>query len=201
GVPADGDPEHYKSINKDPATATSAALSMVNTVKDSIRTRVVAVLAADGVNEQLINAMKAALKAEGATAEVIAPQQAYVLSATGKKVPVDKSFLTTASVFYDAVYVPGGADSVAALEAEPDAIHFLNEAYKHCKAIAADEDALPVLKATYFGKKLNTGKNGKSDVDAGVVIGSDAAALAGEFIAAIAQHRFWEREKARKVPA
>ncbi|MBC7553908.1 MAG: catalase, partial [Taibaiella sp.] len=46
GVPADGDPEHYKSINKDPATATSAALSMVNTVKDSIRTRVVAVLAA-----------------------------------------------------------------------------------------------------------------------------------------------------------
>ncbi|CAN5229467.1 hypothetical protein BH11BAC6_BH11BAC6_16650 [soil metagenome] len=35
----------------------------------------------------------------------------------------------------------------------------------------------------------------------GVVIGNNADKLAKQFIKAIAQHRFWEREKPRKVPA
>ena len=65
-----------------------------------------------------------------------------------------KSFSTSASVFYDAVYVPGGLNSVATVEADPDAIHFLNEAFKHCKAIAVDKEAIQVLKATYFGRKI-----------------------------------------------
>jgi|GEM_PF-3963451 len=35
----------------------------------------------------------------------------------------------------------------------------------------------------------------------GVVISDDADMVAAQFISAIAQHRFWEREKPRKVPA
>jgi len=42
---------------------------------------------------------------------------------------------------------------VASLAAEPDTIHFLNEAYKHCEAIAAGESASQVLKSIYFYKK------------------------------------------------
>ncbi|WPQ61982.1 hypothetical protein SIO70_26830 [Chitinophaga sancti] len=52
-------------------------------------------------------------------------------------------------MLYDAVYVPGGADNVIALQDEPDAIHFLNEAWRHCKAIAFDADAGPVLDGFY----------------------------------------------------
>ena len=114
---------------------------------------------------------------------------------------VYKSFLTTASVLYDAVYVPGGTNSIATLEADPDAVHFLNEAFKHCKPIAADTMALQVLRATYFGRKLPEDESEETAMMEGIVINSDINTLAKRFIAAIAQHRFWEREKPRKVPA
>ena len=42
---------------------------------------------------------------------------------------------------------------MASLAAESDAIHFLDEAYKHSEAIAAGESASQVLKSIYFYKK------------------------------------------------
>lgn len=199
GIPADGDPEHYKPVIREPSLAASAALSMVHTRKDSIQTRQVAVLAADGVAAASLQTVRDALVAAGAVVEIIAPQQGYVAADDTSEIPVDKSFLTAASVFYDAVYVPGGADSIATLATEPDAVHFLNEAYKHCKVIAADQDAVALLKATYFARELPSGK--KASSASGIVISGDAAQLSEQFITAIAQHRFWEREPLRKVPA
>jgi catalase len=38
-------------------------------------------------------------------------------------------------------------------------------------------------------------------MDTGVIIGADGAADTNTFIKAIAQHRFWTREKQVKVPA
>ena len=116
-------------------------------------------------------------------------------------IPVNQSFFTTASVFYDAVYVPGGTNSVGTLADTPDAVHFLNEAYRHCKAIAGDEDALPVFESTYFSKKLMQKGSDKPSDEEGVIIGANAGKLAKQFIAAIATHRFWDREANRKVPA
>ena len=102
---------------------------------------------------------------------------------------------------YDAVYIPGGTNSVATIEAEPDALHFLEQAFKHCKAIAASSNALQVLQSTHFAKKLPEDSSDETVMREGVVIGNDSNALATQFISAIAQHRFWEREKPRKVPA
>jgi len=104
-------------------------------------------------------------------------------------------------VLFDAVYVAGGKDSVAAIKAEANAIHFLNESFKHCKAIAADSDALEVLEETYFGRKVKTGSTSDQGLDDGLIISDNADTLADQFITAIAQHRFWDREKPRKVPA
>jgi catalase len=200
-IPADGDPGRYQPIVREPGIPKSEALSMANTIKDNIRTRQVAILAADGVDDNSLNSMKSALLAAGAVVEIIAPCQNYIISAGDAQIPVDKSFLTTASVFYDAVYVPGGTNSVATLEACPDAIHFLNEAFKHCKAIAADAEAQQVLSATYFSKKLPVDVDDDTMLTDGVILGSDANSLSSRFITAISQHRFWDRENARKVPA
>ncbi len=193
GVPADGDVERYQPIKVKSSIDRSEALSMANTKKDSIRTRKIAILAADGVTAASVNSMKAALMAEGAAAEIIAPRLGVLSADDDTEILVDKTFFNTASVFYDAVYVPGGISSVATLEAEPDAVHFLNEAYKHCKPIAADADAMQVLEATYFSRKIAQ--------DDGLIVEEDANQLAQLFIGAIAQHRFWDREKPRKVPA
>ncbi|MEP6677102.1 MAG: catalase [Ferruginibacter sp.] len=198
-IPADADVKSYQPVIKKENPSPSAALSMMNTVKDNIRTRKIAVLAAEGVDAASLNNMKDALTAEGAVVEIIAPHLGTILSENDEAISVDQSFLTAASVLYDAVFVPGGINSVATLEAAPEAIHFLNESFRHCKAIAADEQAVQVLEATYFGKKLN-GK-GTGEIEEGLIIGDGKKSLTDKFIAAIAQHRFWEREKARKVPA
>jgi catalase len=86
----------------------SPALSMANTIKDSIRSRKVAFLAADGVNEASVQAMKEALEAEGAAVDIIAPKLRNIITSTDQEITPAKSFLTAASVLYDAVYIPGG---------------------------------------------------------------------------------------------
>lgn len=200
-VPADADPEKYTSLNPEGSLAKSSALSMANTVKESIRTRKVAILAADGVNEKNLMAVIESLTARGAVCDVIAPKLGFVTGQEDTEIPAYKSFLTAASVFYDAIYVPGGTNSVATLEAEADAVHFLNEAFKHCKAIAADRSALQVLRATYFGRKLPEDDSEDTAMMEGIILSEEVNTLIERFSAAIAMHRFWEREKPRKVPA
>ncbi len=132
---------------------------------------------------------------------MIAPKLGFVKAESDVLIEVNQSLLTAASVLYDAVYVPGGTNSVATIEAEADAVHFLNEAFKHCKAIAADEQALQVLEATYFSKKLPPDFSDESVLTEGIIVHKDLKKLTARFIVAIAQHRFWNREKPRKVPA
>ncbi|MCE7064934.1 catalase [Dyadobacter sp. CY326] len=200
-IPADADPADYDSTMVESSLKSSGALSMANTPKDSIKTRKIAFLAADGVDGNALKTVKSALEAAGAVVEVIAPRQSFVIAEDDSEIPVKQSFLTAASVLYDAVYVAGGAVSAATLEADADAVHFLNEAFRHCKAIAADASAMQVLEATYFGKKLPADQSDESVLTEGLVINSDASQLAEQFIKAIAQHRFWERERPRRIPA
>lgn len=200
-IPADADPADYEPVVKKPSVAASPALSMATSPKNSIQTRKIAFIAADGVDGKSLNTVKAALENAGAIVEVVAPRQNFILSETDKEVPVNHSLLTAASVFYDGVYVPGGADSVATIAADADAVHFLNEAFKHCKAIAADSAAIPVIEATYFAKQVPAECTDESVLLDGIVVGDKPSTLADRFILALAQHRFWEREKPRKVPA
>ncbi|MXV16723.1 catalase [Hufsiella ginkgonis] len=200
-VPADADPADYASVNEESAVSVSTALSMAGTIKDSIKTRKIAFLTADGVNAGSLTTVKNALEAEGAVVEIIAPRLGVIEPEDGAAITVDQSFLTAASVLYDAVYVPGGINSSATLEADADAVHFLNEAFRHCKAIAADESAIQVIDATYFAKKIPSEFTNETALTEGVYIGGDAAELAAIFSKMIALHRFWEREKPMKVPA
>lgn len=200
-IPADGNPADYQSVQVESALLKSPALSMAGTVKDTIKSRKVAILAADGVNSKSLTFVKKAIEAKGAIVEVIAPRLNYIVGDDDQQIAVDQSFLGAASVLFDAVYVPGGINSVATLEADADAVHFLNEAFKHCKAIAADKEAIQVLEATYFSKKLPEDFSDQTVLKEGVVIGGNPDQVASQFIMAISQHRFWEREKPRKVPS
>lgn len=200
-IPADADPEEYRSIVKEGSLDKSEALSMIHASDGRISTRKVAILAADGVNAVNINAVKAALKEKRVIADIIAPRLGFISGDDDSNLPVAKSLLGASSVMYDAVYVPGGTNNVATLEADADAVHFLNQAFKHCKAIAVDADALQVMQATYFGRKLPADNSDDTVMMEGIVIGDDINTLSAQFINAIAQHRFWDREKPRKIPA
>ncbi len=139
-------------------------------------------------------------------AKIVAPKLGTLTGAKGTEIKIDFSLLTAASVLFDAVYVPGGEQSVAALLAEADAIHFVNEAYKHCKTIAASGAGAELLNASYISTAQSNAAGKAMDglvSEPGVVIGSNGQAgkIAAEFINAIAQHRHWERETKGDVPA
>jgi catalase len=204
-IPADGNPRQFQPKRVEKEVGMSPALSMANTPKDSIKTRKIAVLAADGFDEAALAAMRKALTAAGAQVKLVAPRLGFLKGANGEEVKIDFSFLTAASVLFDAVYIPGGEKSAAALKGEADALHFINEAYKHCKAIAATGAGVEVLSASYLGavKGEATSVGNRLVADEGVITGQDAQAgkAALEFIKAIAQHRHWSREVKDQVPA
>ena len=196
-VPADGNPKNFQPVKVKLPIDASPALSMANLKKDTIKTRQVAVLCANGVDDAALNAMLRSLLAEGVQCKIIAPKLGDVNGMSGKKVKADQSFLIATSVVFDAVYIPGGTKSVETLTADGDALHFVEEAYKHCKPVAANEDARSFLEYTCIGNNLHEkGYDAKAD---GVVIGKGNISKA--FIQAMKQHRFWEREKKGKVPA
>jgi len=191
-IPADGDPKKFQPVDVHVKLKISTALSMEDTVKDTIKTRQIAILAEDGTDGYSLHKMKQALEAGGAKTKIIASHLGHITAVDGKKLKVDQSFLTAASVLFDAVYVPGGAKSADLLKKSPDAILFINEAFKHCKAIAAAGAGAEFIQITDAGKNpQSTRKDDKTEDLPGVLINGTA----NEFIQAIAQHRFWQREE------
>ncbi len=180
---------------------TSPALSMDRPADGNITGRKVAILAADGVDGKQVNAMKARLAAEGALAEVIARFAGTIKAGDGKAITVDRAAPNAPSVVYDAAFIPGGAASAAALGEQGIAVHFIAEAYAHCKAIAAAGEGIALLEKAGIKGSMDDGHDA---VDLpGVVIGASGAKfdeLIGEFVNAIAKHRHFDREIA-SVPA
>ncbi|HEX7706600.1 MAG TPA: catalase [Thermoanaerobaculia bacterium] len=193
-IPADGNAEDFEPRKLAKEIGSSPALSMENTPKDSIVTRKVALLAADGVNVGSVKRVKKALEDAGAMVKVVAPRLG-TLKGDGGKLDIDHSFLTTSSVLFDALYIPGGAKSIETLAGERDAIAFVTEAFRHCKPIAADGEGVELLRECpgLFGSGGETPE--------GVVTIENAAddAFARKFIDAIRQHRFWNRPRKNRV--
>ena len=146
-IPADGDPAEFEPRAFGRPLAESPALSMARTVKDTIETRKVAILATDGADAASVKAVQDALLAAGAQGKIVATHLGALTAADGDELPIDFSLLTASSVLFDAVYVPGGAESVAALSLERDAVEFVTEAYRHCKPIAATGEGVDLLRA------------------------------------------------------
>ncbi len=164
---------------------SSPALSQLNTALDSVKTRKVAILAAEGVRAATVSAVKDALAAAGAKGIVVAARLGTLKGDDGGTVNVDHTLLTMPSVAFDAVVVPDGS-GIGALGTSGDAVEFVAEAYKHGKAIALIGDGVTVFDAAV---RLGDGENASE----GIVIGPSAAKVAKPFIAAMAKHRAWKR--------
>ncbi|CAM4294232.1 catalase [Gillisia limnaea] len=185
-IGADADVKKHQPGKKKIYLDKSAALSQTHIKSDSIATRKIAVLVSDGFKESDYNKIKKALEAKGAMVQIIATHGGEVNCDKGDKHPVKHSLMTTESVLFDAIYIPGGKQSVEALKKEAKAKKFINEALKHCKAIAADSEGEELLDVTYALDFKD---------DEAICINKDASV----FINAIAQHRNWKREEAAKA--
>jgi catalase len=190
GVSPENENGNQEPQTVDSSVDSSDALSMLKNPTNSptIASRKVAIICSDGVSEAAVLNMKSALLKEDAKGFIVAPHLGSVVTDADGAVAADYSLLTASSVLFDAVYIPHGL-GLDLLAENDDVNEFINDAYKHCKVIGADGEATKILSAAPFVAKITNN-------DDGLILSSEPGtqSFALDFIAAMAQHRFWERE-------
>ena len=177
----------------------ATGLSLLHGQPSFAKGRKVAILAADGVDAGQVEAVQAALKAEGALGEVVGTHLGMLGPVEAKK-----TFANTASVLYDAVFVPGGPASVEMLRRQGDAVLFIDEAFKHGKPVGASGEGVGLVQATQTGRLLEAaGSPPDAVAEQGVFLGQSGSLpdLMTHFLGALAHHRFFNRKQVDQISA
>jgi catalase len=184
-----------KSVDRSPA------LSMENLKGNSIKGMKVAILVDHGFDYQAVKSVQEMLMENKASSHIISQFHGMIKSSTGEELETDKSHVTTASVLYDALFIPGGEKNAESMKKQGYVIHFINETYKHCKPIGVTGDATELFAKTSIDINVSPEENATSNM--GVVTAGKGAQLTDfleKFKNAMLEHRFWDREKS-SVPA
>ncbi len=120
----------------------SPALSQIVTTPGPITGRVIGVVAADGADLAGINKLRRAVEAQGAVLRLLAPSGGMIKKGRSTQT-VERTFLTTRSIEYDAVVVAAGNPSLKDIKLTI----LLGELFRHCKVIGAWGDGKQVLTA------------------------------------------------------
>lgn len=180
----------------------SPALSQENLKGSSIKGRKIAILIDDGFDLETVDRLRSELHAQGAVTETVSKFQGKIKSSGSGETEAEKSHVTTASIMYDAVFIPGGKH-ISNMKKQGDVLHFINEAFKHCKPIAASGEAIDLLAQSGISG-VDLSSDGVKD-DMGVVSDRNLQQpddFIKQFVAAIVAHRHWTREGHKElVPA
>ncbi|WP_185204533.1 catalase [Chryseobacterium sp. C3] len=192
-LPADSNPADLQSEEREAHTRASEALSMANTVKNTIQGRKIGFIVASGADFGIINDLKNKLEDQNAVVEIITPSLAPVKTDKGDALTPKHSLTSTASVCFDALFIGAGEEAAKELmnaENKHKVLHFINEAYQHCKAIYFGEGTEAIYK--------NSNVAVKKHEDPAIVNWEDSDPD-HKFTEAIANHRVWELEVERNA--
>ena len=173
-----------------PEVTRSPALSlMARPGSGGIRGRQIALLVADGVAGDSLRTAHAALAGAGAAPRFVGARLGKVTPRSGAPIHVEVTLETAPSVVWDAVVVPAGDDSLAALG---QAVDFVKDPYRHGKGHPrARRRQCPVAAAKL--PRCPARRQRRSGLDHGRPSRRCRSAVAA-FIAAVAKHRVYERE-------
>jgi catalase len=180
----------------------------------TIASRRVAILVADGFDATEFWAVYGALAAQKAVPVVIGPRRNAIAAAHGKGVTPHHNLEGFRSTMVDAVYIPGGAQSVETLGKNGRAIHWIREAFGHLKAIGATGDAVSLVHKAVGLAEVKTSTSTDVVESYGVVTLADTSAHPDTLAEAvdivkdsthfvdnlfyqISQHRSWPRQMDR----
>ncbi|HET7729301.1 MAG TPA: catalase [Usitatibacter sp.] len=172
---------------QEPEVRASPALSLLARPGDGrIATRKVAILVAAGMEGESAMAVHEALTDAGAVPRLVGVRLGAVQGAGGEGIDPDATLETMPSCTFDAVVIPDGAVAAEALCELGQAVEFIKDQYRHCKAILAIGAGRALLEKA--GIPLDA-------ADAALVQGDarKPAPAIKSFIAAIAAHRNWDR--------
>jgi catalase len=160
----------------------SPALSIVANGPETFAGRKIGVLASDGFDGSVLQALLDAARAEEALLEVVAPRVGGVTTADGDLIAANQKIGGGPSVLYDAVVLLPGEDSVVTLASDAAVRDFIADAHAHCKFVGHVAAAEPLLVAA-----------GVRDLmDGGYVAVDEEGADA--FLEQCRTVRFWDRE-------
>lgn len=159
---------------------------------DNIKTRTVAILTAPGTNTDEARAMYEFLKDKGAY-----PSFVGLHLGNQDGLNITETYMTTSSVLWDAVYVPGGKQSLSVMTSrtsffpydEPKM--FILDAFRHCKPIAASSEGVELLQYADIDVP-ESDENGTGEKD-GVIVSHAEFGTENAFEQALIQQRFWTR--------
>lgn len=163
-----------------PVTASSPALSMMNTPKYPYSLKV-GVLIGNHFNGKEVKTVIGLLRKYGVSIDFVGEKFGTVTGTDGTKFKVNKTFLTTNPKLFDSLYIVGGSSGNETRFSQ-DIMRFVSEAYKHYKPIGVATTAHTYMKATEKNNLL------------GVVFAANNPYFGEEFVSAIAQQRFWNRK-------
>jgi catalase len=162
----------------------SPALSILENGPDRFEGRKLGILLSDGADSKLLAALQKAIEKAGGTVEIVAPRIGGATLDDGTIIEAKQAIEGGPSVLYDAVAILVSPDGAEELATKPAARQFVADAFAHCKFIAHNADAAPLL-----------AKGGIDAPDDGVIELSTAKTIA-EFVEALGELRYWEREPA-----
>lgn len=162
-----------------PVTEGSPSISQANTPHYAY-TQKVAVLIGDGFDGGEVKRTLDALRQAGVFIDIISDRLGHVTGSDGTKLKVEETFTTKYPVLYDSFYMVGGNAHNQVLF-DQSVREFVHDAYKRYKPIGVAAAGRPYIEAAPDNNL------------AGVVFASGNADFQEDFVAAIAQQRFWNR--------
>ncbi len=175
-----------------PEYPPSPGLSLLSRPGETgIKTRKVAILIGNGVDGPMVRAIYTSLLNDGAVPRLVGSQLGKVQANDKSVLFVEISLEAGPSVLYDAVVVPDGEESVAALSRDAHSLDFVRDQYRHCKPIMVMGAGAGLLKQANVPPTLPDGSHDPALIGAE---GEDLAPALDAFKAALASHRSFARE-------
>jgi catalase len=168
----------------------SDKLSIVKNGPGSFKGRKLGLLLSDGADTAIVKALIAAVDAEGAVYEVIAPKIGGVTLADGTTVAAQHKIDGGPSVLFDAVAIIVSAEGASLLSRDAAAKDFATDAFAHCKYIGFSAEARAIFEKAGIA----------DDLDEACLPLAKAGDAKG-FIQACRSLRHWPRELAVDLDA
>jgi catalase len=166
----------------------SPPLSMLSNPPATFAGRKLGVLVTDDTDAAVLASIRAAVKAAGATMELIAPTIGGITDSAGKVHAAQQKIDGGPSVLYDAIAVIPSADGAGWLSVHAPALDFVRDAHAHCKFVAYTDASMALFAAAGLSDQF----------DDGYVQLTKKRATVDSFIALCSALRFWDREPATR---
>ncbi|MBE0507734.1 MAG: catalase [Marinospirillum sp.] len=173
------------SNSQPPEITVSPTLSLTALPGEcGIRTRQIAVLVEDGVDQTSLVNLNALLVDAGTVVHFVGSRVGRFVSSSGEKIEAGKSMENTPGFLFDALVLPDGKDAVQALTDNEHTMEFIKDQVKHSKTILALGAGKKLLELAGIKPTMNK--------DKGILLAesTNIAEITPAFIEAVAGHRY-----------